>query len=40
MELVREMTDERDCEYVLRVGTKRLITRKKFDELLEHLSVI
>lgn len=37
---LREMTDERGCEYVLWVGTKRLIERKKFDELLEHLSVI
>ena len=37
---LREMTDGRGCEYVLWVGTKRLIKRKKFDELLEHLSVI
>ncbi|MEY8576023.1 excisionase [Oscillospiraceae bacterium 21-37] len=37
---LREMTDERGCEYVLWVGTKRLIKRKKFDEVLEHLSVI
>ena len=37
---LREMTDERGCEYVLWVGTKRLIKRKKFDEVLDHLSVI
>lgn len=37
---LREMTDERGCEYVLWVGTKRLIKRKKFDEHLEHLSVL
>ena len=26
-----ELTDDRNCEFVLRIGNKRLINRKKFD---------
>jgi len=37
---LRELTDERGCDYVLWIGTKRLIKRKKFDERLEHLFTI
>ena len=32
---LRELTDDEKCQYVLWVGTKRLIKRKKFDEYLE-----
>ncbi len=34
---LREMTDDKTCGYVLWVGSKRLIKRKKFDEHLSHL---
>ena len=30
-----ELTDDRNCEFVLRIGNKRLINRKKFDIFLE-----
>ena len=30
-----EITDDRNCEFVLRIGNKRLINRKKFDIFLE-----
>ncbi len=32
---LRKMTDAEDCTFVLWVGTKRLIKRKKLDEYLE-----
>ena len=32
---LRSMTDWEDCEFVLWVGTKRLIKRKKLDEYLD-----
>ena len=32
---LREMTDSQNCPFVLWVGTKRLIKRKKMDEYLE-----
>ena len=31
-----ELTDDRNCEFVLRIGNKRLINRKKFDIFLEN----
>lgn len=31
---LREITDQKDCEFVLWVGSKRLIKRKKLDEYL------
>ena len=31
-----ELTDDRTCEFVLRIGNKRLINRKKFDIFLEN----
>ena len=30
-----ELTDDRNCEFVLRIGNKRLINRKTFDIFLE-----
>ncbi|MBQ9847647.1 MAG: helix-turn-helix domain-containing protein [Clostridia bacterium] len=32
---LRKMTDKDDCCFVLWIGTKRLIKRKKFEEYLE-----
>ncbi|MCD7809862.1 MAG: hypothetical protein LUH02_11015 [Erysipelotrichaceae bacterium] len=33
---LREITDEPDCDFVLLIGTKKLIKRIKFEEYLEH----
>ncbi len=33
---LRELSDEKRCPFVLFVGTKRLIKRKKLDEYLEN----
>ncbi len=32
---IRELSSGNNCPFVLRVGTKRLIKRKKFDEYIE-----
>lgn len=32
---IREITNEEDCNFVLWVGTKRLIKRKLFDKYIE-----
>lgn len=32
---LRTLTDREDCEFVLWIGSKRLIKRKKFDEYIE-----
>ena len=32
---IRELTDDEDCEFVLWIGRKRMIKRKKFDEYIE-----
>lgn len=32
---IRELTDKRDCPFVLWVGSKRLVKRKVFEEYLE-----
>lgn len=32
---IRELSNKKNCEFVLFVGRKRLIKRKKFDEFLE-----
>ena len=32
---VRELSDKEDCEFVLWVGTKRLLKRRKLDEYIE-----
>ena len=34
---IRKLSDRENCEFVLWVGTKRLIKRKKFDEYCEKL---
>jgi excisionase family DNA binding protein len=34
---LREMTNDRDCRFVIWCGSKRLIKRKLFDEYLEKL---
>ena len=31
----RDMTDKPECNYVIWVGNRRMIKRKKFDEYLE-----
>lgn len=33
---LREMTDEPTCDYVMWVGNKRMIKRRKLDEYLEN----
>lgn len=32
---LRSLTDREDCEFVLWIGSKRLIKRKKLDEYIE-----
>ena len=32
---IRQLSDKEDCEFVLWVGTKRLIKRRKFDEYID-----
>lgn len=32
---LRQLTDREDCEFVLWIGTKRLIKRRKFDEYID-----
>lgn len=32
---LRQLTDDENCPFVLFVGTKRLIKRRKFDEYIE-----
>ena len=34
---LRQLTDDEDCEFVLWLGTKQLIKRRKFDEYIETL---
>ena len=34
---IRALSDRDDCEFVLWIGTKRLIKRKKFDEYCERM---
>lgn len=33
---LRNLTDKEDCDFVLWIGTKRLIKRKKLDEYIEN----
>ena len=35
MNKLRDLTDDESCDFVLWVGTKRLLKRKKLDEFLE-----
>ena len=37
---LRELTDREDCPFVLWVGSKRLIRRKKLDEYLDKVDSI
>ena len=32
---LRELSDKEDCEFVLWIGTKRLLKRRKLDEYIE-----
>ena len=32
---LRKLTDDEDCDFVLWIGSKRLLKRKKLDEFLE-----
>lgn len=34
---LRQLTDEKNCRFVLWCGSKRLIKRKSFEEHLEHI---
>ena len=34
---LRQLKDDDNCEFVLWIGTKRLIKRRKFDEYIEKL---
>ena len=34
---LRTLTDKEDCEFVLWIGTKRLLKRKKLDEFIERV---
>lgn len=34
---IREITNEKNCDFVLFVGNKRLIKRRKFDAYIEHV---
>ena len=34
---LRQLTDDDNCEFVLWIGTKRLIKTRKFDEYIEKL---
>lgn len=37
---IRELTNDPQCDFVLRNGVKRLIKRRKLDEFIERTSVI
>lgn len=34
---LRKLTDREDCDFVLWIGTKRLVKRKKLDEYIEKI---
>lgn len=34
---LREMSNDEDCEFVLWIGSKRLLKRKKLDEYIEEM---
>ena len=34
---LRTLTDDENCKFVLWIGTKRLIKRRKFDEYIENV---
>ena len=37
---IREMTNDPDCDFVLWVGTHRLLKRKKFEQYIERVNMI
>ena len=37
---LREISDDANCNFVLWVGTKRLLKRKRLDEYLDKVSVV
>ena len=37
---LREISDDADCDFVLWIGTKRLLKRKRLDLFLERVSVL
>ena len=37
---LREISSNPDCEFVIRVGAKRLIKRKKFERYLEYVDTV
>lgn len=37
---LREITNQKDCKFVLFIGTKRLIKRRLFEEYIEKTSVL
>lgn len=37
---IYELTNQEDCPFVLWIGTKRLIKRRKFDEYIESVNSI
>lgn len=37
---LRELTNERGCDFVIFIGTKRLIKRRKLDEFTDKISVL
>ena len=37
---LREITNERGCDFVIFVGTKRLIKRRKLDEFTDKITVL
>ena len=37
---LREISDDTNCNFVLWVGTKRLLKRKRLDEYLDKVSVV
>ena len=37
---LRELTNQKSCNYVLFIGKKRLIKRKQFEKFLETVSVL
>ena len=37
---MRDITSNPDCEFVIWVGTKRLIKRKKFEKYLEDVDAV
>lgn len=37
---IRELTNEQGCSFVIRIGNKKLIKRKKFEQYIEDREVL